>query len=67
MKKHGRPIFGITRKTRFAAAMVVVAVVLVLAILILGYIGVFSSRTELCEISIRTDKTEDTYGGTGIN
>ena len=35
MKKHGRPIFGITRKTRFAAAMVVVAIVLVLAIIVL--------------------------------
>ena len=32
MKKHGRPIFGITKRTRFAAAIVVVAVDLVLAI-----------------------------------
>ena len=67
MKKHGRPIFGITRKTRFAAAMVVVAIVLVLAIIVLGYIGVFSSRSELCEIAVTPDKAEDTYGGTGIN
>lgn len=67
MKKHGRPIFGITRKTRFAAAMVVVAVILVLAIIVLGYVGVFSSRSELCEIAVTPDKAEDTYGGTGIN
>ena len=67
MKKHGRPIFGITRKTRFAAAMVVVAVVLVLAVMLLGYVGVFSSRSELCEIAVTPDKAEDTYGGTGIN
>ena len=44
MKKHGRPIFGITKRTRFAAAMVVVAVVLVLALVVLGYVGVVSWR-----------------------
>ena len=67
MKKHGRPIFGITKRTRFAAAMVVVAVVLVLAIVVLGYVGVFGLRSELCEVSATPDKADDTYGGTGIN
>ena len=67
MKKHGRPIFGITKRTRFAASMVVVAVVLVLAIIVLGYVGVFGLRSELCEISATPDKADDTFGGTGIN
>ena len=67
MKKHGRPIFGITKRTRFAAAMVVVAVVLVLAIVVLSYVGVFGLRSELCEVSATTDRADDTYGGTGIN
>ena len=67
MKKHGRPIFGITKRTRFAASMVVVAVVLVLAIVVLGYVGVFGLRSELCEVSATPDKADDTYGGTGIN
>ena len=67
MKKHGRPIFGITKRTRFAAAMVVVAVVLVLAIVVLGYVGVFGLRSELVEVSATPDRVDDTYGGTGIN
>ena len=67
MKKHGRPIFGITKRTRFAASMVVVAVVLVLAIIVLGYVGVFGLRSELCEVSATPDKADDTFGGTGIN
>ena len=36
MKKHGRLMFGITKKTRFAVAMVVVAAVLVLWLVVLG-------------------------------
>ena len=67
MKRHGRPIFGITRKTRFAAAMVVVAVVLVLAVIVLWGVGIFGLRSELCEVSATPDKADDTYGGTGIN
>ena len=67
MKKRGRPIFGITRKTRFAAAMVVVAVVLVMAVGVLAYVGIFGMRSELCEINATTDKADDSYGGTGIN
>lgn len=41
MKKHARLMFGITKKTRFAVAMVVVAVILVFAVITLGYVGVF--------------------------
>ena len=67
MKKRGRPIFGITRKTRFAAAMVVVAVVLVMAVGVLAYVGIFGMKSELCEINATTDKADDSYGGTGIN
>ena len=67
MKRHGRPIFGITRKTRFAAAMVVVAVVLVMALIVLGYVGVFGLRSELFEIAINTDRADDTFGGVGVN
>ena len=67
MKRHGRPIFGITKRTRFAASMVVVAVVLVMAITVLGYVGIFGLRSELFEISITPDKADDTFGGTGIN
>ena len=67
MKKHARLTFGITKKTRFAATMVVIAVVLVMALVVLGYVGVFGLRSELCEISITTDRAGDTFGGTGIN
>ena len=67
MKKHGRPIFGITKKTRFAAAMVVVAVVLVMAVIVLGYVGVFGLRSELFEVALTPDNAGDTFGGTGVN
>ena len=67
MKRRGRPIFGITKRTRFAASMVVVAVVLIMALTVLGYVGIFGLRSELFEISITTDKADDTFGGTGIN
>ncbi|MBR4557651.1 MAG: hypothetical protein IKO15_09290 [Clostridiales bacterium] len=67
MKRRGRPIFGITRKTRFAAAMVVVAVVLVMALIVLGYVGIFGLRSELFEIAITTDRADDSFGGVGIN
>ena len=67
MKRHGRPIFGITRKTRFAAALVVVASVLVMALILLGYVGIFGLRSELFEIAITTDRVDDTFGGVGIN
>ncbi len=67
MKKHARLTFGITKKTRFAAAMVVVAVILVMALVVLGYVGVFGLRSELCEVSATTDRAGDTFGGTGIN
>ncbi|MBR3248144.1 MAG: hypothetical protein IKG03_07100 [Clostridiales bacterium] len=67
MKKHARLTFGITKKTRFAATMVVIAVVLVLALIVLGYVGVFGLRSELCEVSVTTDKAGDSFGGTGIN
>ena len=67
MKKHARLTFGITKKTRFAATMVVVAVVLVLAMVVLGYVGVFGLRSELCEVAVTTDRAGDTFGGTGIN
>lgn len=67
MKKHARLTFGITKKRRFAATMVVVAVVLVMALGVLGYVGVFGLRSELCEVSITTDRAGDTFGGTGIN
>ena len=67
MKRHGRPIFGITRRTRFAAALVVVAVVLVLALILLGYVGIFGLRSELFEIAITADRADDTFGGVGIN
>ena len=67
MKRHGRPIFGITKRTRFAAAMVVVAVVLVMAVIVLGYVGIFGLRSELFEIAVTTDEAGDTFGGTGIN
>ena len=67
MKKHARLTFGITRKTRFAATMVVIAVVLVMALVVLGYVGIFGLRSELCEIGATTDRAGDTFGGTGIN
>ena len=67
MKRRGRPIFGITKRTRFAAAMVVVAVVLVMAIGVLGYVGIFGLRSELFEVAVTTDEAGDTFGGTGIN
>ncbi len=67
MKKHARLMFGITRKTRFAAGMVVVAVVMVMAVIVLSYVGIFGLRSELCEIAITSDKAGDTYGGVGIN
>lgn len=67
MKKHARLTFGITKKTRFAATMVVVAAVLVLALVVLGYVGVFGLRSELCEIAVTPDRAGDTFGGTGIN
>ena len=67
MKKHARLTFGITKKKRFAAALVVVAAVLIMAGVVLGYVGVFGLRSELCEISITTDKAGDTFGGVGIN
>ena len=64
MKRHGRPIFGITKRTRFAAAMVVVAVVLVMAVIVLGYVGIFGLRSELFEIAVTTDEAGDMFGGT---
>ena len=67
MKKHGRLMFGITKKTRFAVAMVVVAAVLVLSLVVLGYVGVFGLRSELCEIAVTNDRAGDVFGGTGIN
>ena len=67
MKKHGRPIFGITRRTRFVAGVVVVAAVLVLSVIVLGYIGVFGLRSELFEVAATPDKAGDTFGGTGVN
>ena len=67
MKKHARLTFGITKKTRFAATMVVVAAVLVMAIVVLGYVGVFGLRSELCEVAATTDRAGDTFGGAGIN
>lgn len=60
-------MFGITRRTRFVAAMVVVAVVFVMAVVVLGYVGIFGLRSELCEVSVTPDRAEDTFGGTGIN
>ena len=67
MKKHARLMFGITKKTRFVAAMVVIAAVLVMAVMVLGYVGVFGLSSELCEVSVTPDRAEDTFGGTGIN
>lgn len=67
MKKHARLTFGITKKKRFAATMVVVAVVLVMALVVLGYVGIFGLRSELCQVSATSDRAGDTYGGTGIN
>ena len=67
MKKHARLTFGITKKTRFAATMVVIAAVLVMALVVLGYVGVFGLRSELCDVAITTDRAGDTFGGTGIN
>lgn len=67
MKKHGRPIFGITRRTRFAAGMVVVAAVLVISVIVLWYIGIFGLRSELFEVAATPDKAGDTFGGTGVN
>ena len=56
MKKHARLTFGITKKKRFAATMVVVAVVLVMALVVLGYVGVFGLRSELCQVSATSDR-----------
>ena len=67
MKKHGRPIFGITRRTRLVAGVVVVAAVLVLSVIVLGYIGVFGLRSELFEVAATPDMAGDTFGGTGVN
>lgn len=67
MKKHARLMFGITKKTRFAVAMVVVAVILVFAVITLGYVGVFGLRSELPQIALTTDKAGDTFGGLGLN
>ena len=67
MKKHARLTFGITKKKRFGVTLLVVAAVLVMASMILGYVGVFGLRSELCEIAVTTDKAGDTFGGTGIN
>ena len=67
MKRHGRPIFGITKRTRFAAAMVVVAAVLVMAVIVLGYVGIFGLRSELFEVAVTTDEAGDSFGGVGIN
>ena len=67
MKKHARLMFGITRKTRFTVAMVIVAAVLVLAVVALGYIGIFGLRSELPEVAITTERAGDTFGGLGIN
>lgn len=47
--------------------MVVVAAVLVLAVIVLGYVGVFGLRSELCDIVITADNAGDTFGGTGVN
>ena len=67
MKKHGRPIFGITRRTRLVAGVVVVAAVLVLSVIVLGYIGVFGLRSEPFEVAATPDMAGDTFGGTGVN
>lgn len=67
MKKHARLMFGITKRTRFVAAMVVIAAVLVMAVMVLGYVGVFGLSAELCEVTVTPDRAEDTFGGTGIN
>ena len=47
--------------------MVVVAVVLVMALIVLGYVGIFGLRSELFEIAITTDRADDSFGGVGIN
>lgn len=67
MKKHARLTFGITKKKRFGVTLVVIAAVLVMAAAVLGYVGVFGLRSELCEIAVTPDKAGDTFGGTGIN
>lgn len=67
MKKHARLTFGITKKKRFGVTLLVVAAVLVMASMLLGYVGVFGLRSELCEIAVTTDNAGDTFGGTGIN
>ena len=67
MKKHARLTFGITKKKRFGVTLLVVAAVLVMASILLGYVGVFGLRSELCELAVTTDKAGDTFGGTGIN
>ena len=67
MKKHGRLMFGITKRTRFAVAMVVVALVLMMALGVLGYVGVFGQRSELCTVAVTNDRAGDVFGGTGIN
>ena len=67
MKKHARLTFGITKKKRFGVTLLVVAAVLVMASTLLGYVGVFGLRSELCELAVTTDKAGDTFGGTGIN
>ena len=67
MKKHARLTFGITRKKRFGVTLVVIAAVLVMAATVLGYVGVFGLRSELCEVAVTNDKAGDTFGGTGIN
>ena len=67
MKKHARLTFGITRKKRFAVTLVVIAAVFVMAATVLGYVGVFGLRSELCEVAVTNEKAGDTFGGTGIN
>lgn len=67
MKKHARLTFGITKKKRFGVTLVVIAAILVIAATVLGYVGVFGLRSELCEIAATPDKAGDTFGGTGIN
>ncbi len=67
MKKQSRMMFGITKRRRFVATLVVIMAVCVAAFLILGYVGVFGLRSELCEVAVTPDKAGDAFGGVGVN
>lgn len=60
-------MFGVTKRTRFVTTLIVIAVICVLAGILLGYVGVFGLRSELCEVTATSDKAGDAFGGVGVN